>query len=108
MDADIISGTLDKWRNVSEERWDVVENFLIKDCGFELKGGKGSHFRFSHPLLREINYLFPSYLGQKFSRTSSLIVVQHKKRVTRSYLMLIVKIVEAIIEYKELKKREKI
>ena len=52
---------LNKWRSsTSEERYDVVENFLLK-AGFIKIHDAGSHAVFQHPLIKEAFNQFPGY-----------------------------------------------
>lgn len=96
---------LQSWKNLTEERDEVVFSTL-EQLGFQLKKCvKGSHFVYTHPLLKEAYRLFREYFPRDFHPDGTLIVVVHKNHVSRFYLKNILKAVEINREFEELKEK---
>ena len=95
---------LNKWRSsTSEERYDVVENFLLK-AGFIKIHDAGSHAVFQHPLIKEAFKQFPGYFPRDFHPSEDLVIIRHKNKVKHWYLRNICKALKYIQEIEEMKK----
>ncbi len=95
---------LEKWQSSkAEERYDVVENFLLKAGFVKVSDKGGSHFVFQHPLLKEAFKLFPNNFSRDFHPSGDLVIVKHKNKVQNWYLKHICKAMRYIREIEEIK-----
>lgn len=102
---DDVDQLLEQWKYLKEERYDVVENFLLK-AGFKKVHDEGSHAIFQHPLIKEAFKLFPGYFSKDFHPSGDLVIVRHNNKVKRWYLKNICKALKYIKEIEEIKKNE--
>ncbi len=98
--------TIDSWKRITEEQYSTVRS-VLESHGFALASQKGSHCVFRHPLISACYKLFPGYFHEDFAPDGSLVIVQHKNKVSRWYLKRAAEALEALDKIKDIEENNR-